>query len=142
LVEAHRRLQPLPGPGNEDACEQYLADWFSGFRHACHRCGTRNSWVLAPRRCWECATCKAQVGLRYGTVMARSAVPLRIWFEAVRWILWQPTIRTVDLGERIGVRRLSTVRTMAGRVHAAMAADDASDLLAGLDRYYSRAVIT
>jgi hypothetical protein len=71
--------------------------------------------------------------------MARSAVPLRIWFEAIRWILWRPTIRTTELGELIGVRRLATVRAMVRRIRAAMAAEDASELLAGLDEYYSRA---
>jgi hypothetical protein len=142
FLEANRQLQPPPGPGDEKVCEQYLADRFLSGTHACHRCGTRDGWVLAARRSWECSTCKTQVGLRYGTVMARSAIPLRIWFDAIRWILWRPTIRTTDLSEWIGVRRLATVRTMACRIRAAMAADDASELLAGLDKYYSRATIT
>ena len=86
----------------------------------------------------ECRDCRAQAGLRTRTVMARSPVRLWQWFEAIRWILWRPTIDTSELAEKLGIRRPTTVRAMAKKIRAALAAEDGSQQLAGLDVHYGR----
>jgi hypothetical protein len=124
-----------PAFDSEAACEAYLADRFRSGAKRCHHCGGREGYVIARRRCWECGSCKAQTGLRAGTVMARSPIPLRQWFAAIRWLLCRPTIRADELAEKLKIRRLTTVRSMAKKIRAAMTAEDGSEQLAGLDSY-------
>jgi len=137
-IQSQGPLLPPPPFAGEAACEAYLAERFRGGKYRCRRCGGAEGCLVAARKCWECRGCKTQIGLRAGTVMARSRVPLRTWFEAIRWLLWQPTIATGDLAAKLGVRRPATVRTMARRIRAAMAEEEASQLLAGLDAHYAR----
>jgi transposase-like protein len=127
-----------PSFTNELACEVYLAErWRNGQCH-CPRCGATRGYFFPARRSWECGMCKGQAGLRSGTVMARSPISLWRWFEAIRWLLWQPTISTGELAPKLGIRRLPTVRTLASKVHKAMAAENASAQLAGLDTYFAQ----
>jgi hypothetical protein len=130
---------PLPPAfADETACEAYLAERFRAGKFSCPACGSSHGYFLAGRRAWECGGCRLQSGLRCGTVMARSPLPLWPWFEMVRWLVWRPTIRVAALAQRIGIARLATVRGMAARVHEALAADNVSELLAGLDVYYAQ----
>ena len=122
----------------ETACEDYLRKRFEQGCHQCPRCGCRNGHYICTRRCWECAKCKRQVGLRTGTVAADSPLPLLAWFTAIRLLLSKPTIGTTELGIKLGISRSATVRKVARKVTAAMGEENASDLLAGLDLYYAR----
>lgn len=127
-----------PSPfADEAACEAYLADRFRSGQHRCRQCGAMDGYFYPARRSWECRRCHAQVGLRSGTVMARSPIPLCQWFEAIRWLLLRPTIRTTELATRTGIRRPTTVRAVARKIRQAMAEDDASDRLAGLDIFFT-----
>lgn len=128
-----------PAFASEAACEAYLANRLRHEVRRCGKCGKPNGCFLPSRQVWECRACRAQTGLRTGTVMAGSPLPLLVWFNAVRVLMWRPTTSTADLAEQVGLRRRTTVRTMVRRIREAMAADDASALLAGLDRYFARA---
>jgi len=130
--------EPPPGFRDESECEKYLADRFSNGELRCNRCGGAKGCLLATRRCWECHGCRTQIGLRTGSVMARSPIALREWFEAIRWLLWQPTISTTELAHKLNVRRPSTVRNMARKIRKAMAAEDCGEQLAGLDSFFGR----
>lgn len=123
---------------DEAACDVHLADRWRRGLVLCPKCGGTEGCVITSRNCWECGRCKSQTGLRFGTVAARSALPLRQWFDAIRLLLWRPTIGIKELAAQIGVRRLTTVRAMARRIRQAMSADDASAQLAGLDQYFER----
>lgn len=128
-----------PAFASEAACEAYLANRLRNEVHRCGKCGKPNGCFLPSRQVWECRACRAQTGLRTGTVMAGSPLPLLVWFNAIRVLLWRPTTGTADLAEQVGLRRMTTVRTMVRRIREAMGADDASAHLAGLDRYFARA---
>jgi hypothetical protein len=65
-------------------------------------------------------------------------LPLLTWFTAIRVLLWHPTVSTAELGITLGISRSTTVRNVAKKIIAAMAEDNASPLLAGLDAYYAR----
>ena len=77
------------------------------------------------------------MGPRTGTVAADSPLPLLVWFTAIRLLLGNPTMGTTELGIKLGISRSTTVRNMARKIMAAMAEENASELLAGLDIYYS-----
>jgi hypothetical protein len=117
----------------EFECEAYLVRRFKTGQVRCAKCGATRGHHLPSRRCWECGQCGRQTGLRAGTVMANSPIPLVAWFAAIRLLLWRPTINNAELAEKLGIGREATVRGMAKKIRAAIASKDASDLLAGLD---------
>jgi hypothetical protein len=142
MQQARRSGQPSQyGPdarfASEEQCIAYLARRFRLGHQVCRRCGEAGdgSWI-GVRKCWECVRCHTQTCIRYGTVMARSALRLTTWFHAIRVLLFCPQIKPSELASAIGVRRLPTVRSMAAKIRDALVADNASAKLAGLDAIY------
>lgn len=143
-VQAARRQRatrgssmPPLGFSDEAACEQYLAERLQRGLVPCPQCGARAGWMLASRKRRECRDCQHQLGMRSSTIMAHSPVPLRRWFNAIRWVLWQPMINANELGAQIGVTRLATVRFMCKKIRTALASENASERLAGLDLHFA-----
>jgi len=69
---------------DDAACARHLAQlrWPDGF--VCPACGVCKGWELETKRfTWECSGCHRQTSVTAGTVMHRSKVPLRTWFEAI-----------------------------------------------------------
>ncbi len=121
---------------NEPSCIQYFLRRFQLGHQRCRSCGSAaNGCWIAPRKVWECNSCHAQTGLRFGTLMARSPVPLTEWFHAIRIVLFRPRVHAAELGKLINIRRLATVSGMLKKIKAAMLDDDPSQL-AGLDQVY------
>jgi hypothetical protein len=66
------------------ACARHLAKprWPDGF--VCPACGVCKGWEVETKPfTWECSGCRRQTSVTAGTVMHRSKLPLRTWFEAV-----------------------------------------------------------
>ena len=85
---------------DEPSCIQYLLRRFQLGHQRCRGCGSvANGCWIATRKAWECNSCHAQTGLRFGTLMARSPVPLAEWFHAVRIVLFRPGVRACGTGE-------------------------------------------
>lgn len=116
----------------EEACEKHLAERFRRADWRCPHCkSAQGSWLQRQNR-WECGACHRQVGLRFGTVMQRSQLPLRTWFLAISVMRQNANASTSQLMEILGIRRRGTVRSLMKRITEAMAATDASELLAGI----------
>jgi hypothetical protein len=126
-----------PRFATEQACAVYLVRRYVHGTSICRRCGkaAMGSFVAA-RSCWQCAGCRTQTGLRYGTCMERSPLPLTQWFAAIRIVLLYPTIPTEELAAALNVGRRQTVRNVIRRIRAAVSAPDPSAALAGLDELY------
>ena len=124
---------------NEEACIDYLFERARRRAGACPRCGDRNGHWLSRRR-WECSTCGLQVGLRRGSVMEGSRLPLRSWFMAIGAVLADPAIRPERLQQAIELPRLGTVRRLLRIILEAIESPQVDRLLAGLQRRAPRAV--
>jgi transposase-like protein len=133
---AGRIVVPTPF-ANETAFEEYLVARLRCESHRCGDCGSATGSYLPSRQVWECGKCRKQFGLRSGTVLAGSALSLFTWSEAIRLLLWRPTISALELAEMIGVTRIATVRSMMAKIRTAMASENASERLAGLDRHFA-----
>ncbi len=119
----------------EEQCFAYLIRRFQAGEQPCPRCRTTGpGYWIASRRAWECGHCKTQRGIRAGTVMEHSPLPLAVWFKAIRLLCNYPRIGTAELAQQIAVQRLPTVRSMAKKVQAALATNP--ELLAGLDELF------
>ncbi len=122
---------------SESACLTYLVRRYRLGEQPCSRCGQagRGSWI-ASRQSWECGSCKTQIGVRVGTVMQRSKLQLRVWFAAIQTVLTNPDVAPGELSRRTGIHRAATMRHVVKKIRAAMIADNASALLAGLDEVF------
>ncbi|HXT59942.1 MAG TPA: IS1595 family transposase [Pirellulales bacterium] len=127
-------VEPAAVFDGERACETYLLGRMQAQPRRCPRCAKTKHHYLKHRRRWECAACGAQYGLRAGTVMARSPLPLAVWFAAILAVCADPQIMVDDLAERIGVRRRATVRSMLRAIRGATESGESEELLAGLHR--------
>lgn len=115
-----------------EACERYLRRHLLASNWRCPGCRSEKGHWLPRRKVWECASCAKQTGLRYGTVFEHSPLPLTTWFAAIRMYAAQTDIRADVLAERIGIKRLATVRLMLVRIRRAVADQDLERGLAGL----------
>ena len=68
---------------------------------------------------------------------ARESLPLKTWFAAIKLLLQAPHIGTRALSEKLAIKRLATMRKLAKKIRAAMAAADAEQRLAGLREHFS-----
>jgi hypothetical protein len=138
------RSEPRPSPGRsmaepfvtEAACAAFLESRFRRAHYRCPECGHDRGYWIAARCCWQCAHCAQQTGLRAGTVMASSPLPLVTWFAAIRLLLAQPGLSARELGRTLELRRPATARMLAKKIRTAMASPRGPELLAGLDDYF------
>jgi transposase-like protein len=122
----------------EAECEDYLRTRIESPEFRCPACGGGNGYWLSGRNHWQCGHCHRQSGLRAGTVMAQSRLPLSTWFNAIRLVLLDPKISTPCLAAALGIRRQASVRGLRSKIRAALQSQNASQLLAGLDQVFAR----
>ena len=72
----------------EEACWAYLVPrrWPEGFR--CPDCGSPKAW-LTSNTLFRCGACKSAVSVTAGTIFQDTRKPLKRWFQAMWWIVWQ-----------------------------------------------------
>lgn len=126
------RIEP-PFPFNEDECRGFLLRRFHVSEFQCPRCGHARGYPLAQRSRFQCAGCNAQIGIRNGTVMEGSPLPLVVWFRAIWHVLQEPDTSLTTLAEVTKISRTGTLRRMVGKIRAAIDSGQTSLLLAGLD---------
>lgn len=89
----------------ELACRDYLfrLRWPNGFR--CPRCQKQKGWHYMSRPLYRCAGCDYQFSMIAGTLFEDSHKPLRLWFEALWYVVNQKSgvsalglQRVLDLG--------------------------------------------
>jgi len=130
-------IQSDPRFATEQHCLAHLARRHRNGTVFCRRCQTVTPGTyIAARAAWQCNKCGRQSGLRSGTCMNRSPLPLTAWFNVIRIILLHPTISTSDLAVAVRVSRQQTVNSMVHRIRDAVDSDQASLRLAGLDKLY------
>ena len=69
--------------GTEEKCTQalFLWRWPNGF--VCTRCEHTGHWRHQSRALYQCRSCRHQVSLTAGTILASTKLPFRIWFLAM-----------------------------------------------------------
>jgi transposase-like protein len=101
-------------------CEAFLQERFSSATWKCPYCGSRTGSYRERRKAWTCASCDRGVGLRQGTIFARSGIPLATWFRAIDLVAADLHIDARELAERLDSKRVATVRNMLHRIHGAL----------------------
>ena len=89
MEEYPRTLRELDEQyGTEAACREYLEQmrWPDGF--VCPHCSGRRSW-RTERGLWMCGDCGSQTSVTAGTIFQGTRIPLRVWFQAIWWVVSQ-----------------------------------------------------
>lgn len=118
---------------DEGACARHLANlrWPDGF--TCPVCGACKGWELETKPfTWECVGCHRQTSVTAGTVMHRSKLPLRTWFEAVHLMTSHSNgISAEQAQAQLGIRSYKTAWLLLHKLRRAMV-DPNRSLLQGL----------
>lgn len=68
---------------DEESCANYLKLKREEEGIVCSKCeGTKHYW-LESMKLWKCANCSTRMNLRAGTMMEKTKIPLKIWFEII-----------------------------------------------------------
>ena len=117
---------------SEEQCLQHAAE-FALEHFECSKCSHGAASWIPTARALQCRNCRRQQGLRIGTVMERSNLPLLTWVSAITALLSNPLIDTDTLSKRINVNRTATTRLVRQKILNAFASPHRSQLLAGFD---------
>src|SRR5258707_11687329 len=129
--------RPLSGGGldarfpDRTACARYLAakGWPDGF--VCPAWGVCKGWELETKPfTWECSGCHRQTSVTAGTVMHRSKLPLRTWFEAIQLASHSNGISAEQAQAQFGIGSYKTAWLLLHKLRRAMVSPERSLLQA------------
>jgi len=115
----------------EEACRQYLfrLRWPDGFR--CPRCGREKYWPLRGVLL-QCAGCGHQTSVTAGTIFQDTRSPLRLWFQAMWWVVAQKNgASALGMQRVLGLRSYEKAWTWLHKLRRAMVRPG-RDRLAGI----------
>ena len=104
---------------SEEACREYLLQlrWPDGFR--CPRCGCRES---SPVRAvlLRCRDCRNQTSVTAGTIFQDTRTSLRLWFQAIWWVVSQKNgVSALGLQRVLGLKSYETAWTWLHKLRRA-----------------------
>ncbi|MEW6355367.1 MAG: hypothetical protein AB1696_03500 [Planctomycetota bacterium] len=100
----------------EDCIEHILAHRERGDGPACPRCRKKPMRWEDDRRLWRCGRCGGQMTVLWGTVMARSRLPLTLWFAAAVVLMFEPDLSVLELQSRLDLPRQATASDLRSRI--------------------------
>ncbi|MBE9482505.1 MAG: IS1595 family transposase [Chloroflexi bacterium] len=106
---------------DEEACLKFLIQsrWPDGF--VCPRCGFNDYYWIPTRKLLQCKQCGYQASVTAGTVMHRSRMPLRVWFQAAYLVTTHtPGMSALQFQRQMGLSSYQTAFTMLHKLRAAM----------------------
>ena len=111
------------------ACARHMAEqrWPGGFR--CPACEASGWELKAKRFTWECSECHRQTSVTAGTVMHRSKVGLRKWFELIHLVTSHSNgISAEQAQAQLGLGSYGTAWLMLQKLRRAMVDPDRTKL--------------
>lgn len=105
---------------SEDACREYIFQlrWPNGFQ--CPRCLHQKAW-LTSRKLYHCAQCGFETSVTAGTIFQDTRKPLRIWFQAMWYVIGQKNgVSALGLQRVLGLSRYETAWIWLHKLRTAM----------------------
>ena len=120
-------------------CEQYLISQQVVEQWRCPHCGDgpKRCWLKGRRR-WECGHCGSQHGLRQGTIMEHSPLPIEKWFWSILLVCSNLDLSAASLADAVEIARIATARRMLSAILLALQSPYRDRLLMGLPRFLTR----
>lgn len=104
----------------EKACEEYLLliRWPNGF--VCPTCENKESWQLSSG-ILRCTKCKRDISLKSGSIFQGSNLSLRLWFQALWYVVCQKQgVSALGLKGILGLRSYKTAWEWLHKLRRAM----------------------
>ena len=68
---------------DEADCAEYLKQKREDEGIVCSKCGGTKHYWLESMKLWKCANCSTRMNLRSGTMMEKTKIPLKVWFQII-----------------------------------------------------------
>lgn len=122
---------------NDAACADYLEKvrWKSGFK--CPKCGKRGEPYRFANRLGvlRCRACQADTALTAGTVMARTRMPLTVWFWGAYLVSsMTPGMSAMQFQRQLGIKRYETAFQILHKLRTGMVRQDRDRIGGNLSR--------
>jgi transposase-like protein len=113
----------------EQNCLEYLIScrWPDGFK--CGHCNGDSYTLLSTRKVIQCKSCQHQISPMSQTVMHRSHLPIKKWFEAAYWVAnHTPGMSATQLQKHLGIGSYDSAWHMLHRLRKGMVNDERTKL--------------
>ena len=126
LIDFHKKFP------NEDACVEYFKTKRESQGIVCDKCGCTHHYWKSYRNQWQCKKCGHRTGLKAGTVMHSSKLPLLTWFIAIHLITsTKKSFSAAELQRQLGISCYQTVWEMLHKIRGVMGKRDSRYKLNG-----------
>lgn len=126
LVDFYRRFP------NEESCVSYLKTKREEQGIVCPKCGCTHHYWKSYRNQWECKECGHRTGIKSGTVMHSSNLPLLTWFIAIHLVTsTKKSFSASELQRQLGIGCYQTVWEMLHKIRSVMGKRDSGYKLNG-----------
>lgn len=117
---------------SEEACVAYFKAKRESQGVVCVKCGCGHHKWKSYRNQWECKQCGHRTGLKAGTVMHSSKLPLMTWFIAIHLITsTKKSFSAAELKRQLGISCYQTVWEMLHKIRNVMGQRDSQYKLNG-----------
>lgn len=117
---------------DEDACIRHLKEQREQAGIVCPKCGCVHHYWKSYRNQWQCKNCGHRTGLKAGTVMHGSNLPLMYWFIAIHLLTsTRKSFSAAELQRQLGHKRYQPIWELLHKLRNVMGQRDAEYKLVG-----------
>lgn len=117
---------------DEDACIKHLKEQREQAGIVCPKCGCTHHYWKSYRNQWQCKQCGHRTGLKAGTVMHGSNLPLMYWFIAIHLLTsTKKSFSAAELQRQLGHKRYQPIWELLHKLRNVMGQRDAEYKLVG-----------
>jgi len=118
---------------NDETCRIYLKEQREKQGITCKHCGGVKHYWLENQQLWKCAACGSWTNLKAGTIMHKSKLPVRTWFECIHLMTaTKKSISALEMQKQLSIHHsYQPVWYMMQKIRVAMGKRDKNYLLSG-----------
>lgn len=117
---------------DEEACASYLKMKREEEGIVCLKCGSKKHYWIETMKLWKCATCSTRMNLRAGTMMEKTKIPLKVWFEIIHLMTsTKKAFSALEMHRQVQTKFYEPVWFIMQKVRITMGKRDASYRLQG-----------
>ncbi len=117
---------------DEDACIKHLKEQREQAGITCSKCGCIHHYWKSYRNQWQCKQCGHRTGLKAGTVMHGSNLPLLYWFIVIHLLTsTKKSFSAAELQRQLGHKRYQPIWELLHKLRNVMGQRDAEYRLVG-----------
>lgn len=116
----------------EEACEKFLKETREKEGIVCPKCGCVHHYWKGYRKQWQCKKCGHRTGLKAGTVMHGSNLPLMYWFVAIHLLTsTKKSFSAKEMQRQLDHKRYQPIWELMHKLRDVMGQRDATYKLLG-----------